>query len=120
MVQLDGKGEWGPTKVFPCDCGSEGVVVTIEEDEDFPYINMAFWEFNPKLGGGDSLSRWERIKYAWHILRGGSPWTAMVGMTFGTAKNLANHIVYLLAKQRRAIKVEDKSGDTPIVPAQEQ
>ena len=116
MVQLDEKGGWGPTKIFPCDCGSEGVVVAVEEDEDYSYINMAFWEFNSKLGGGDKLTRWERIKYAWHILRGGSPWAAMVGMSFGTAKNLANHIVYLLAKHRRTIEAEDKSGDTPIVP----
>jgi hypothetical protein len=105
MVQSDSKGYYCPTKVFPCDCGTEGVVLAVVEDEELPdhFINMAFWECGSKLGGGDSLTHWERIKYAWHILRGGSPWTSMVCMNKATARNLANHIIYLLgkAKQRK-------------------
>lgn len=119
MVQSDEKGNYLPTKVFPCDCGTEGVVVAVELDEEiigYPYINMAFWDCGSKLGGGDRLTRWERIKYAYHILRGGSPWTGMVGMSGTTARNLANHIIYLLSKSKR--KVEKTSGNTqPIVKA---
>jgi hypothetical protein len=107
MVQSDKKGYFHPTKVFPCDCGTEGVVVAVEWDEDkddfegSPFINMAFWNCGAKLGREKGLSRRERIKYAWHILRGRSPWTAMVGMSASTARKLANHIIYVLNKARK-------------------
>lgn len=103
-MQQDKKGNWVPTKVFPCDCGSEGVTVVVEEDKDFfdcqgaPFIGMGFWEFRSKLESRAGLTRWERIKYAWHILRGRSPWVDMVWMRSSTAKNLANHIRYLVHK----------------------
>lgn len=107
MVQQDEKGCYHPTKVFPCDCGSEGVMVAIKPDDRFeePYVNMAFWSFGNSLS--PFLSGWERIKYAWHILKGGSPWSSMVGMTPQVAKNLANHILYLVSKINE--KKKDKS-----------
>ena len=111
MVQQDEKGRWLPTKCFPCDCGSEGVVVSVEEDEDFcdcadaPYINLAFWEHNPNpLAENKELSVWRRVKYAWRILRGGSLWTGMVCMNNSTSKNFANHILYLLNKSKKKDK----------------
>jgi len=96
-----------PTKIFPCDCMGEGVMVTLEEDEDLndcqgaPYINLAFWQHGVKYGPGDQLSRWERIKYAWQILWRGTLWTAMVTMKKDVARNLANHILYLIAMAKR-------------------
>jgi hypothetical protein len=115
MVQSDKEGRWLPTKVFPCDCGMEGAVVSVEEDEDFcdckdaPYINLAFWEFGTKLEKNKGLSYWRRIKYACRILRGGSLWTDMVSMNCSTAKNFANHIFYLISKAKR------KDGTKPLV-----
>ena len=116
MVQLDEKGGWGPTKVFPCDCGSEGIMVTIDDD---PYddkeqfgVGLAFWEMNRKFEKSDSLTYWERIKYAWRILRGGSLWMDMIMLSEQNARNL-------LAKNKRETNKKDKRGDTPIVPVQE-
>ena len=107
MVQADKKGRWLPTKCFPCDCGSEGVIVSVEEDEDFcdckdaPYINLAFWEHKVPLEKDKGLSYLQRIKYAWRILRGKSLWSDMVCMDSSTSKNFANHIFYLLNKAKK-------------------
>lgn len=96
-----------PTKIFPCECMSEGVTVVIEEDEDLsdcqgaPFVGMAFWNFGPRYGPGDQLNWRERIGYAWHILRGRSPWTQMICMRAKVAQNLANHILYLISKARK-------------------
>jgi len=119
MVQRDKDGNFIPTKVFSCDCGTEGVVVAIELDSESmgsPFVNMAFWNCGSKLGGGDGLTRWERIKYAYHILRGGSPWTAMVGMSEATARNLANHLIYLLGKAKKVSLEKSKGNTEPIIP----
>lgn len=120
MMQSDEKGNWHPTKIFPCDCGSEGTMVTIEEDaelfdcEGAPFIGMSFWEFQAKLddSGHLHMSRWSRIKYAWGILRGKSPWTDMVWMRAAVAKNLAHHILYLIGKAKSK---EKKRKEKPIV-----
>jgi len=107
-MQRNKKGNWIPTKVFPCDCGSEGITVTVEEDKDFfectgaPFINLAFWEFAHKLDNRVGMSRWERIKLAFNILRGKSLWTDMVCMRSSTAKNLAYHILYLINKGNKS------------------
>jgi len=108
MVQMDKEGNRLPTKLFPCDCGSEGLMVSVVEDEELnkfegsPFINIAFWEMGWKLESQTGLSKWGRIKYAWHILRGKSPWMDMVGMRSATARNFANHILYILNKARKS------------------
>lgn len=107
MMQQDEKGRWLPTKVYPCDCGSKGVVVSVEEDEDFcdcadaPYINLAFWGHRTPLEKDKGLTYWKRIKYAWRILMGRSLWTSMVSMNKSTAKNFAHHILYLIGKSTK-------------------
>jgi len=107
MMQQDDEGRWLPTKVFPCDCGSEGVAVSVEDDEDFcdcadaPFINLAFWEHCTPLEKDKGLAYRQRIKYAWRILRGKSLWTSMVCMSGSTAKNFAHHILYIISKSTK-------------------
>ena len=43
----------------------------------------------------------------------------MIMLSEQNARNLANHIMYLLAKNKRETNKKDKRGDTPIVPVQE-
>jgi len=121
---------FNPTsKLFKCECMGEGLIVTVEKDvietnrvptnrrrwefwkpkfiwkveginKPITYVNISFWEYTSKNGKGNQLSRWGRMKYTWHILRGKSPWTDMVMMNAKTARNFANHILYLLSKSR--------------------
>ena len=121
-----------PIKIFPCDCGSEGLGVrccgeyaTLEEDQDLkefdgaPFISIAFWQHETKLTGGNKLSLWERIRYAWQILRGKPGWSDMVCFRSNIARNFANHILYLLAKHKKKgngkdllVKQDDPDGRT--------
>ena len=111
------------TKLFPCDCMGEGIVVTVEEDDDFfncegtLFIGMAFWELQAKMDdhGRLHMSRWERVKYAWRILRGHSPWTDMVWMKAKIAQNLANHILYLISRSKKKVD-ESKMLVPPVSP----
>lgn len=114
-----------PAKVFPCDCGSEGLMAkccgdyaSINEVEDLkdcegaPFITVAFWKHETKLAGGNKLSLRERIRYAWRILWGNGGWDDMVCFRSNIAKNFAHHILYLISKHKKEMKqkplVEDK------------
>jgi len=121
VAQMDDKGYFHTAKVFPCECGTEGAMVTIEEDDEFfdmegaPFICLSFWEMTSKFNSRVGFTRWEKIKYAWGILRGKSPWTDMVWMRAATAKNLAHHILYLIskAKSREKERKEEPIFDRP-------
>jgi len=91
-----------PTKIFPCDCMGEGLVV-VKQDEDTndciggPFIEMGFWNF----GHVSEKRDWKwRLRTCWYILRKGTCWTDMVIMKARTAKNFAYHIIYLLNKDK--------------------
>jgi len=117
-----------PTKVFPCDCMGEGIIVTklydtedisenevmIEEDKELrdcegsPYILLSYWEYGHSTKG--KWSWWWRLKIAWHVFRKGTPHPDMVVMKASIAKNFANHILYVVKKGEREIKRK------PLVP----
>jgi hypothetical protein len=119
MNQQKDDGRYGATKIFPCDCGTEGIMVAVELDDEYvePAIRMAFWQMATKFKDSSELTRWNRIKVAWRILCGDSPYADMVWMTSDTARNLANHILYLLAKMKRKRNNEEKvkEKNRPIV-----
>jgi len=120
-----------PSKLFPCDCMGEGITVTplsdkddisegevlVSEDKELrnccesPFIQLSFWEFgvckNPRWNW------WWRLKIAWRVFRDGSAWPDQVIMKAKHARNLANHILYVINKGERAIKQEEKQK--PIV-----
>jgi hypothetical protein len=104
-----------PVKLFPCDCCGEGLVVTVEKDLDLediqrgPFINIAFWE-NARKFEVSTLNWRERIKLAWSILRGKSLWMEMVTLNANVARKFANHILYLLGKEKPA-----KNQQEPLV-----
>jgi len=66
--------------------------------EGSPFIQLSFWEY-----GHPTKPRWSwwwKLKIAWYVFRKGSPWPDMVILNAKTAKNFANHILYLLAKHK--------------------
>ena len=116
-------------KLFRCDCMGEGIAVTkTHETEDIsegevvvsndaslddcsesPYIQLSFWEFGHRRHGRWSL--WQRLKMAYQIaFKNRGPWEDMVMLRARVAKNLANHILYIIAKGEK----EKKLGE-PIV-----
>lgn len=117
-----------PSKLFPCDCMGEGITVTPLSDkedisenevlvseekinrgcEESPFIQLSFWEYgscnNPKY----FCNLWWRLKTAWKVFRDGSAWPDQVIMKAAHARNLANHILYIINKANREIEKEKK------------
>lgn len=113
-----------PSKLFPCDCMGEGITVSklydtedisenevmVKEDKEIrdcegsPFIQLSFWEYGHSTKG--RWSWWWRLKIAWYVFRKGSPWPDMVVMKVTTARNLANHILYIIKKGEREKKRE--------------
>jgi len=92
-------------KVFPCDCCGDGLVVTVEKDLDLedmprgPFINITFWEYTKPFS--NHQLRWlDRIKLAWRLLKGETLWTDMVILNANIARKFANHILYLLSREK--------------------
>lgn len=104
-----------PTKIFPCECMGEGLIVKVETEGDDYFVNISFWEYGHCIEG--KWSWWWRLKIAWHIFRKGTPWSDMVIMRPKVAKNFAYHILYLIDKnknrsvqvQKPLVKIEDES-----------
>jgi len=104
-----------PTKIFPCDCMGEGLVVVKQEEDydciDAPFIEIGFWNF----GHVSEKRDWKwRLYTCWHILRTGTCWTDMVIMKAKTAKNFAHHILYLLSKDKKKKEMRELLVKEPI------
>ena len=117
-----------PSKLFPCDCKGEGLTVSkLYDDEDIsegevlvsedkklrdcqeaPFIQLSFWEYgccnNPKYFS----NLWWRLKIAWYVFREGTPYTDQVIMKAAVARNLANHILYMIAKGKKEMRLAVK------------
>jgi len=91
-----------PTKVFPCECMGEALVVKVEKEIEervgAPFLEIGFWQYGH---GGDKLSWKQVLRTCWHILRKRSLWMDMVTMRAEVAKNLAHHILYLIDKEKK-------------------
>jgi len=96
-----------PTKIFPCVCLGEGLVITKEENidslnKDAPFLTISSWQF---WQNNDKRSwRW-RLKTCLRILRNGCNKSDVVTFKAKIAKNFAYHIIYLLNKDK------EKKGD---------
>lgn len=85
-------GYW--QKHYECDCGAH-IVVTGHPYKDYPseheVMDMALFSY----GGGDRypLSIRERLRWVWHILKTGTPFTDTVVLNKGVAKKLATDLL---------------------------
>ena len=117
-----------PSKLFPCDCMGEGFTVSklyddedisegevlVSEDKKFrdyqeaPFIQLSFWEYGNCNSPKYFCNLWWRLKTAWHVFRDGSAWPDQVIMKAKHARNLANHILYIIGKSQRQMELERK------------
>lgn len=117
-----------PSKLFPCDCMGEGLTVTpLSDNEDIsegevlvsedkvlrdykeaPFIQISFWDYGSCSSPKYFSYLWWRLRTAWHVFRDGSAWPDQVIMKAKVARNLANHILYIINKASREIEREKK------------
>jgi len=90
--------------LFPCDCGLEGIVVVVQDEDDdtnvvgAPLIKMAFFGVGSYADG--RLSWRNRLRWIWRIIHTGNPFEDMVTLRSNVARNMANHILYLLSRNK--------------------
>lgn len=99
------------TQLYDKDDISEGEVKVSEDiwQRQFgeaPYIQLSFWEYG--VSKKPHWDFWWRLKVAWHVFRNGTAWPDQVIMKAAVAKNLANHILYMISKADKEIKLEEK------------
>jgi len=105
------------TQLYDKEDISEGEV-KVSEDVwmrrfgESPFIQLSFWEFG--VSKKPRWNWWWRLKIAWHVFRTGSAWPDQVIMKAPVAKNLANHILYMIGKAQKEMKRAEKQE--PLVP----
>lgn len=92
-----------PSKIFPCECMGEGLIVVHQDEEydqcnDAPHIEIGFWQFGH---GSDKLTWREVFRTCWHIIRKRTMWQDMILLNTKVAKNFAHHILYLIDKEKK-------------------
>jgi len=114
-------------KIFPCDCCTEGITMTVfecmddevavvardgEAEDNISYyaLRFAFWG----VGGYDDkrLNLWQRLRLMWYVWKHGHGYVNMVAMTPKVAKQYANHILYRVEQiQKRIDQKPDELKD---------
>ena len=60
---------------FHCGCGGEMIVIEVDKDPDFPFVQLAFYD----LGHQGNLLSWKhRLRCIWRVLTKGTPYSDMV------------------------------------------
>lgn len=86
-----------------CDCHSEGIMISCDDTDPFPNINLAI--FSHGKYHNNSLSFKEKLRYCWNVIRKGRPFEDDIMLRQETAKELANILLEFSNKVY-------KSGDT--------
>jgi hypothetical protein len=70
--------------IIKCECGAESLEIKKEDD----MFEVSLW----RLGRVPLMSIKERIRWCWHILRNGYPWTDSIILTNKNAKMISDYI----------------------------
>jgi len=75
-------------KFFDCSCGGEFIAIVKDSDDNL--IDLGFFSF----GSCDfSLPFREKLRWCWHILRKGRPYSDMVTMFPDEARKMGEYLI---------------------------
>lgn len=80
-------------KFIECSCHTEGIMVSgeyLQDGDPEPFVDMAYWA---EGYDGRKLGFWQRLRFAFHILRTGKPWNDMICLDKKSAEELVWHLV---------------------------
>jgi hypothetical protein len=84
-------------KFIPCDCQTEGVMLSYEYDDGgYPLMDMAF--FSHGLTASHHMSIKERIRWCWNIITKGCIYNDMVMLNQENAKMLGIELLKFAKK----------------------
>ncbi len=77
------------TEYFECECGSEIIAISAWEDTDWEEGEIIMSLYS--IGAGGHRPTWRyRIKYIWHIIRRGHPYSDAVVLSREEATRLSD------------------------------
>lgn len=72
-----------------CECGSELIVVEPDNDDAIIYMSM----FEKGIDNNYSMTLREKLRWCWHILTTGKPFTDELVLSYSEAKKLGNYLI---------------------------
>ena len=91
------------SKFFKCACSAHAVHVMSFEDEEETYLSI--WEQGANNG---RLSFWERLRYAFKILKDGKPYADEVVFDRETALSFVAYLSSYVSKKAVRLKAKKK------------
>lgn len=85
-----------------CDCHSEGIMVSYDDTDPYPNINLAI--FSHGKYKNNTVSFKEKLRYCWHLFRTGNPFDDEIMLRQETARELGKALLTFANKKF-------KSGD---------
>jgi hypothetical protein len=86
-------------KFYECDCTCEGIMMSYEIDDPDPVIDLAFYTIG--FDSSKILTFKDKLRWCWHILIKGTPWSDMVILNQKQAKELGKDLLEFAEKKRR-------------------
>ncbi len=91
------------SKFYECDCHDEGLMMSYDTNYDgIASIDIAF--FNMGIDNSRKLTLKKKLRWCWHILLIGIPFTDMVMLNQTEAKRLAKDLLKFANKKFRISK----------------
>jgi len=84
-------------RFIECDCHTEGIMVSYDDTDPYPNINLAI--FKHGRFDNNELSLKEKLRYCWHLLRTGHPFGDEIMLRQETAKELGTALLQFANKK---------------------
>ena len=75
-------------KLFKCSCAAEGVQI----DVDRGHVSFCIWQI-ASLGDRNDVGFWQRLKFAWMILRGMPLWSDHMLLSPNVAREMSAELL---------------------------
>jgi hypothetical protein len=81
-------------KYYECSCHAQIIMAHYDEEDGIKLVDLAF--FSNYIDGRMTL--WQRLRFAWQVLRTGTPWADMVVLDTEEAKRLGEDLISFVDK----------------------
>jgi len=81
-------------KYYECSCHAQVIMAHYDEEDGIKLVDLAF--FSNHIDGRMTL--WQRLRFAWKVLRTGTPWADMVVLDTDEAKRLGEDLIRFIDK----------------------
>lgn len=85
-------------KFYECECSTEGIMLSYEDTTSHPFTTIDIAFFQQGVMSRFPLSFKAKLRYIWHILRTGQPFSDLIMLDQTTAKKLSSDLLRFAKK----------------------